>query len=326
MIINKNINIRWHSKNKKYYQSKGYIYTKIGDPLQVSLEDLSIGSSFEVEVLCDYCQKNISVMTYNEYNRRRRESAIKKDACKECEVLKIKESNLANYGVYNIACVPDIKKKISVAKLTTYNEVYDVFKEKGYSLISKKYTNENEKLKFICDIHKEEGIQFATFRNIKRVKHCCQSCRQNERMAWLIDNSLTELSLLIRRGLDKWRLESIKNCNYKCVLTGNRFDHVHHLYSLNNILLDTLEYLNLNKYSQINCYKDDELNIIYSTAINLHDDYPLGVCLMKELHELFHKEYGFGYNIPKQFEEFKTRLKSGEFNDFLEENNLKLVI
>lgn len=57
MIINKTIKVRWHSKNKKHYESRGYVYTKWGNEFEVKLEDLSNGSGFEVSVLCDYCKK-----------------------------------------------------------------------------------------------------------------------------------------------------------------------------------------------------------------------------------------------------------------------------
>jgi len=47
--------------------------------------------------------------------------------------------------------------------------------------------------------------------------------------------------------------------------------------------------------------------------------------LEKRIHNFYHGIYG-NDNTHEQFEEFKVRLKLGEFNDFLKENNLKLVI
>lgn len=37
-----------------------------------------------------------------------------------------------------------------------------------------------------------------------------------------------------------------------------------------------------------------------------------GVALCREVHIIFHKEYGYHYNTPEQFEEFKLRLETGD--------------
>lgn len=39
-LISKTVMVRWHSINKKWYESKGYIYTKYKDEFEVKVEDL----------------------------------------------------------------------------------------------------------------------------------------------------------------------------------------------------------------------------------------------------------------------------------------------
>ena len=129
-----------------------------------------------------------------------------------------------------------------------------------------------------------------------------------------------------RKKIEPWKLDSMKQCNYKCVITGKSFNVIHHLYSFTSIITETLNNLNLPIYKEINKYSDDELNRIEEECLNLHYKYPLGVCLTNEIHKLFHKVYGTGNNIPSQFEDFKLRLKSGEFDLFLKENNFTLII
>jgi hypothetical protein len=51
----------------------------------------------------------------------------------------------------------------------------------------------------------------------------------------------------------------------------------------------------------------------------------IGIVICNELHNLFHILYGRKNNMPYQFDEFKQRLYSGEFNDFLKDHNLKLL-
>jgi hypothetical protein len=56
MLLTKAVKIKWNSKNKKYYENKRYIYTKMGDEFTVKIEDLSNGSKILVDVKCD-CEK-----------------------------------------------------------------------------------------------------------------------------------------------------------------------------------------------------------------------------------------------------------------------------
>ena len=51
----------------------------------------------------------------------------------------------------------------------------------------------------------------------------------------------------------------------------------------------------------------------------------IGVPILNSLHTFYHKIYGDD-NTPQQFKEFITRLRLGEFNNFLKENNLELNI
>jgi len=104
------------------------------------------------------------------------------------------------------------------------------------------------------------------------------------------------------------------NCNYKCVITGKKFNAIHHLYSFNKILKETLEELVLPIHKEINDYTSKEMNLIKDIIIKKHNEYPLGVCLCKEIHNLYHKIYGKVDNTPEQFEEFKIRYNNGEFN------------
>ena len=43
------------------------------------------------------------------------------------------------------------------------NDVKQEFSKKGYILISTKYKNKNTKLEFMCEKHKEYGIQTVTY-------------------------------------------------------------------------------------------------------------------------------------------------------------------
>ncbi|OHD25758.1 MAG: hypothetical protein A2Y34_05515 [Spirochaetes bacterium GWC1_27_15] len=60
-------------------------------------------------------------------------------------------------------------------------------------------------------------------------------------------------------------------------------------------------------------YTNEELELIEQQFILIHNKYPLGVCLTKNIHDLYHNLYG-NDNTPEQFEEFTKRYQLGEFS------------
>lgn len=114
-----------------------------------------------------------------------------------------------------------------------------------------------------------------------------------------------DVSLYVRRHNQDWKVASMRQCDFKCIVSGERFSAIHHLQSQNTILQDTLTSLGLNKYTfNINQLTPDEkqefLNAFYAEQAK----YPLGVCLRQDIHQRFHTMYGFGDNTPEQFLEF----------------------
>ncbi len=64
-------------------------------------------------------------------------------------------------------------------------DVRKMFKEKDYSLLSETYKNQNEKLQFICNKHKDLGIQEVTLKSFLKNKDNCKEClRENRFKNW----------------------------------------------------------------------------------------------------------------------------------------------
>ena len=81
MLLSKTVKMKWSPNNKKWYESKGYIFTKWKDEFEVRVEDLSKGSHFDVDIKCDSCGEisNIKWTTYLRYVKE-----DKKYYCKKC--------------------------------------------------------------------------------------------------------------------------------------------------------------------------------------------------------------------------------------------------
>lgn len=103
-----------------------------------------------------------------------------------------------------------------------------------------------------------------------------------------------------------WRKRSIEACGYRCIVTGERFQAVHHLHSSNLIVNEVLDVLDL-EYDKVGNYSPEQLNLISKTYADLNLKYPLGVCLSERIHKQFHNEYGYGNNTPDQFQEFLSK-------------------
>ena len=79
------------------------------------------------------------------------------------------------------------------------------------------------------------------------------------------ESSYENLSEFVRRNNVEWKKKSMQNCNYKCAISGERFDDIHHTYGLNLILNEVLLHLNIEIKGEIDDYSDDELSSILYT-------------------------------------------------------------
>lgn len=128
------------------------------------------------------------------------------------------------------------------------------------------------------------------------------------------NSSYNDLSEYVRRNNIEWKKKSIKACNYKCYITGDRFQAIHHIYGLNLILNETLNELGILIKASMDDYTDIELRNILDTFRVNQDKYPLGICLREDTHKLFHNIYGYGNNTYKQWSEFVNNINKNKYD------------
>lgn len=73
-------------------------------------------------------------------------------------------------------------------------------------------------------------------------------------------------------------------------------------------------------------YTEDEIEIIINKFFEIQSKYPLGVCLRKDVHKLFHDTYGYGDNTPEQFYEFLSKYNNNGINILKKENPYSLTL
>ncbi|WP_231169855.1 hypothetical protein [Clostridium botulinum] len=189
------------------------------------------------------------------------------------------------------------------------DDVFLYFQQRGLRIVEgEKYKNKEQHIKYICCKHPQD-IQIVTYSGLKNTVQPCKYCRA--------EDNITLLNKRYRSSIGFWRKRTEKECNYKCILTGNTQYDIHHLYSYNSIIKDAMVNLKIPISNKI--IKDGKLSIQLKEEIKrLHKIYK-GVCIHSDLHILFHIEYGKENNIENQFEEFKKRYYNGEFDDKLKE-------
>lgn len=127
--------------------------------------------------------------------------------------------------------------------------------------------------------------------------------------------SYDDLNKYLRGNIWQWRLDSQRQCNYCCVLSGSQKYEIHHIYSFHCILNEFIKKNNI-ILKTFDEYSKDELQEIAIQFQKFHAKFPLGVCIDKKLHKLFHYIYG-KKNNEQQWEEFVNLYKKGELTVYL---------
>ena len=118
MLLSNFAKVKWNNKNRKYYESLGYVFTKNGDSFEVPIEQLTKSSKAIVEVLCDFCKKTVVEKTYQTYVRQHHPTYG--DCCHDCQPEKNKLCCLDKYGVDNGSKTPDAIQKIKETSMKKY--------------------------------------------------------------------------------------------------------------------------------------------------------------------------------------------------------------
>lgn len=228
--------------------------------------------------------------------------------CPDHREMGIQFKQFANLYTNSYKCYYCSKEAMKIKMMLNENDVFKYFKSRDLIVLDTEiYQGKDAHIKFICK-HHPNYIQSVSYHSLQKTKVPCEYCRQ--------ENSLSKINRKLRSSLSKWKKDSEKYCNYECILTGSKNYEVHHLYSFDAIIKESLSVLNLDVKDK---YSAEEIINIKKQVILLHDKYGLGVCIRKDLHTLLHKIYGKEIISDIQFKEFVEKYNNGEFNERLEE-------
>lgn len=126
---------------------------------------------------------------------------------------------------------------------------------------------------------------------------------------WNWKGGVSPIVVRLREYTIPWKLDSLKEFDYKCALSGINDGtlEVHHLNkNFSEIVYETFKILNLPINNDMSKYSQLETDLIRDKLLELHYLYGLGVPLTKKIHQNFHSIYGNRNNTEFQFEEFKN--------------------
>lgn len=121
---------------------------------------------------------------------------------------------------------------------------------------------------------------------------------------------------LFRGQIGEWKQRSMEHCNYQCIVTHSKNFQVHHLINFKSILneaYNVMDEMGLLKSFKITDYSNEEIVRLIEVFKEIHSTYPLGICVRKDLHDLFHSIYGRIGNNELQWNEFVTNYKMGVY-------------
>lgn len=287
MLISTEVDVSWNAKTKKHYVDAGYTFTKMGDRFPVLIDDLTTGSNEKVIVKCDYCGATYAVEYFRYLDGRSGE--IKRDCCKKCKNIKIRETLHKKYGVFVPSDVDGAREKAQQTNLRLYGAenpfASDLVKEKIAATNVKKYgsacANRNaeiqKKRKLTClerygaDSHMKTDQYRQMFRgeNSPRWKNE-KTSEGRER-----DRSCQEYR--------QWRDSVFRRDHYKCLRCGGRGDRKHGIeaHHISN----------------------------YSSEIQSRFLVDNGITLCYFCHKEFHSMYGRSMNNLSQLTEFLNQGK-----------------
>ena len=279
MLISNTAQVVWNSRNKRHYVERGYPFTRMGDPFDVKVSDLTNGSQATVCVKCDYCGKEYSVAWWAYVAKKRR--TLQTDCSKDCQEKKASDAVIAKYGSHakmfeasndlrvatnierygsaNVFGADEIKQRIVASNLEKYGVPY-----------SQQSCDVRRKTEQTC----RERYGVSNYVELFRVKFVGENSP-----VWKggVEYSRVERAT---HDYDVWRRSVFERDAYTCMKCGSRNGsgsrvelHAHHIKNW----ID---------------YPDDRYDI------------QNGVTLCDQCHYQFHSIYGKRHNTHEQFQSF----------------------
>ncbi|MDR6779334.1 hypothetical protein J2W98_003614 [Paenibacillus peoriae] len=243
---------KWGTRNRKWYESKGYDFTGKGHEFSVPPEHLTKGSLVLVRYKCDICGNLFNIKFNYLYENRLNNKGFDSnyDTCRNCSV-----------------------KKGAYLRSHSFEFVKNFFSNNACTLLSENYSNASSPLEYICLCGRKSKISFSSFQNGNRCRGCMNDRRKTRLHSYeyvynfFKENGCELLSTEYRGNTDKLEFKceckNISKISFNSFQNGHRckkcasekvgysrrlsYKQVRKIFLDNNCFLLTKDYRNSNK-------------------------------------------------------------------------------
>lgn len=192
--------------------------------------------------------------------------------------IRVIKNNKSEDGMFCDECN---KKRLRDKFKLTFNDLKDIFNQKGCVLLSKEedYKNASSRLKIIAACGHEHETTYTSFRNVKFAycEECSKYVCSGENYYNWKGGTYNDESIKFRKTFEfkRWRFSVFKRDKFTCRCCNK-------------------------KAVNINAHHLDGYNWCEEKRVDVNN----GVTLCEECHVDFHREYGFGDNTREQYYKF----------------------
>ena len=275
LVPNQKVEVKWNSRNVRWYKEKGYEYTKTGETFMCEVEDLMPSCKIKVKAICDYCGDILECENVN-YNRAINKKGKISCGRKECIGNAISDAEKAiSYNKYLEFCKNNNYKPHT--SFDDYNGVRSSVKfeceKHGLQEMSAYYITHNDVMCHDCTLEKFSGEKRLSVKNLMDIvaKEDCDLLNPDDYI-----NSHTSNLIFQNRQCGHvytTSLDNFKKMKHKCtecakIAIGNTFrldyNHVKEfIESKNNNKLISKKYESARNKLEIECGSCK--NIFYSS-------------------------------------------------------------
>ena len=359
IIKNQFIEMKWTTRNKKYFEDKGYKFTKKFDTFNIKLEDLQLNSNKNIKCICDYCNEEFD-SRFSIVSKYLNSKDTYKLACNKCTHKKIKDTNLERYGVEVPIQSKKIQEKIKNTCLNKYGVEYSgqskTKKEKTKQTNLERYGVEyNLQRKDIRDKIKKTNLEKYGFENPMQNKLVQQKMIKTNLKKYGVKYTWQNEKVKDRikeTNLEKYGVEyNLQNKNIRKKIEETNFRKYGVKYPMQNKRIkNKMIFNNLKKYGVKYTLQDkivrEKINkSLYMNGTapcskqqkHLHDlldgelNYPIGRCLLDIAfpNEMIYIEYdGSGHDLQVKLGNITIeKFKQNEINRqyFLKNKGWKII-
>lgn len=218
------------------------------------------------------------------------------------------------YEYYSVESIDDVCKRLSNRTRDSIIGKANQLNIKSYFWLNTYWSDEDSKiLEDNWEIMSDNELAELLNKNIGSIKE----------RRWLLglprvkhynEATYNDVKKYIRGNIGIWKSDSMKSCDYKCILTGEKDFHIHHLYSFSFIFDNIIEQNDIILKDNFSDYTPYELSFILQKFIEEQSKYPLGICVRPDIHNLFHSIYGQRV-IPEMWYRFEKDYKEGKYTN-----------